>query len=117
MKKDPFDPQNFPSEEELEADARRARLRESAEDAAHATSLVDALIYGANRIFASGKDQTRRVEVDITGLDFDAVAKTIYMMPGGCDLVRDGDKVYIQGLDPDFVVWGATQQGYIRGKK
>lgn len=122
---DPFAwPVDCKSDEELAEDLRREELRRSAQDAARVVNshgpsgdLIDALIYGANKIYESGKDPERRIEVDITGLDFEAVKRTIDMMPGGCELMRDGDRVYVVGIDPEFVVWGATKQGYIRGRK
>jgi hypothetical protein len=98
VRRDPFDPQNFPTEEELEAERERKLM--------HVEFVV-----------SRPKPVEKIVEVDITGLDFDAVAKTIEMMPGGCTLQRHGDRVFVQGLDPEFVVWGAEKQGYIRGRK
>lgn len=107
MRPDPFDPENFPTEEELEEQAERELARRA--------EGIEKILSARRTAF---DEKLTRIEVDITGLDFDAVARTIEMMPGGCVMVRDADgRIFIQGFDPEFVVWGALQQGYIKGRK
>lgn len=58
---------------------------------------------------------TAEAEVDVAGMDFDAVRRVIEALPpGGATLERRGDRTFVVGGDVEFAVWAAVKQGYVR---
>lgn len=139
-RKDPFDPQNFPTEEELEEQVKRERERDKErraqqeEDLAHrrlmygwptperpearaaTQNILDAITYGAEQMWAA---KPGVVEVELWSEEpqaVEALKRTIAMLPGGGSLVkreRDG-KWILCGGDTKFLAFACENQGYVK---
>jgi len=89
--------------EELERDRR-----------AHHASTFDVNWDAAKRKKLLGT-ATKERRVDVSGMEVEAVRKTIEALPpGGSTLVERDGEYWITGGDVEFACWAAEKQGYVR---